>query len=368
MWRAGHVGRRLRQHLTRRTPALSSIARALSTGPAAELQPPPEPERHRGDKRARQLTTSITSSPDAESLLSLFARRGDDFNDRHISAFWTTLGRLARAGQTRLRLHADADAVDALREPCHATAALLSTQLVEPRVVSSVLHSLAAARLTGHGPWEHVWRDGASAALASNLREYAPQALSNLAWALAHNRGSAPSDLLDAIAIEITACHDPACPRPLTERCPPPEQWPLSSPPDPPLGLPAHPAARACPQARLSSPHSARSFTPQGLANTAWAFAEVSRPASAGGAAIGAAAGRAAAAASPLLPARLFDAIAAVAASRAADFNEQELSNLARAFATAGHEAPELLDAIARAAQQRSSEFTPQGAVTASSA
>ena len=51
-----------------------------------------------------------------------------------------------------------------------------------------------------------------------------------------------------------------------------------------------------------------------------------------------------------------------------AAFKPQELSNLAWAFATAGHEAPELLDAIARAAQQRSSEFTPQGAVTASSA
>ena len=66
----------------------------------------------------------------------------------------------------------------------------------------------------------------------------------------------------------------------------------------------------------------------------------------------------------------LFDAIAARAgaAPLLGQCSEQSLSNLAWAFATAGHEAPELLDAIARAARQRLSEFTPQGAVTASSA
>ena len=79
------------------------------------------------------------------------------------------------------------------------------------------------------------------------------------------------------------------------------------------------------------------SFNPQDLANTAWAFATAGHHAPA-----------------------LLDAITAAAAPRLRDFNSQGLANMAWAFAKAGHHAPALLDAIATAAAPRLREFNPQ--------
>jgi hypothetical protein len=78
-------------------------------------------------------------------------------------------------------------------------------------------------------------------------------------------------------------------------------------------------------------------FNSQELANTAWAFATAGHAAQA-----------------------LLDAIAAVAVPRLREFNPQGLANTAWAFATAGHAAPALLDAIAAAAVLRLREFKPQ--------
>jgi hypothetical protein len=78
-------------------------------------------------------------------------------------------------------------------------------------------------------------------------------------------------------------------------------------------------------------------FKPQELSNMAWAYAT---------------AGHAPA---------LLDAISAEAAPRVREFNEQDLANTAWAYATAGHAAPVLFDAIAVEAVRRVHEFTPQG-------
>ena len=78
-------------------------------------------------------------------------------------------------------------------------------------------------------------------------------------------------------------------------------------------------------------------FEPQELANTAWAFA------TAGHAAPG-----------------LFDAIGKEAAGRVRELNPQALANTAWAFAKAGHAAPALFDAIGREAAGRVRELNPQ--------
>jgi len=80
-----------------------------------------------------------------------------------------------------------------------------------------------------------------------------------------------------------------------------------------------------------------REFTPQGLANTVWAFATAGHAAP-----------------------ELLDAIAAAAVPQLREFTPQHLANTVWAFATAGHAAPELLDAIAAAAVSQLREFTPQ--------
>jgi len=81
-----------------------------------------------------------------------------------------------------------------------------------------------------------------------------------------------------------------------------------------------------------------REFTPQGLAITGWAFATAGHAAQA-----------------------LFDAIAEESSGRVREFSFQNLANTAWAFATAGHAAPALFDAIAAEAAGRVREFTPQG-------
>jgi len=80
-----------------------------------------------------------------------------------------------------------------------------------------------------------------------------------------------------------------------------------------------------------------RSFNPQGLSNTAWAFATAGQAAPA-----------------------LFDAIAEEGAWRVCDFSPQILANTAWAFTTAGHAAPALFDAIAAESAGRVREFKPQ--------
>jgi ribonuclease HI len=78
-------------------------------------------------------------------------------------------------------------------------------------------------------------------------------------------------------------------------------------------------------------------YNPQDLSNTAWAFAKMNHEA-------------------PLL----FDAIARAAPVCISDFNPQNLSNMAWAFAKMNHEAPLLFDAIARAAPECIADFNPQ--------
>ena len=82
-----------------------------------------------------------------------------------------------------------------------------------------------------------------------------------------------------------------------------------------------------------------RDFKPQGLANTAWAFATAGHAAP-----------------------TLLDAVATEAVRRGLrDFKPQNLANIAWAFATAGRAAPTLLDAIVMEAVRRGlREFKPQ--------
>ena len=67
----------------------------------------------------------------------------------------------------------------------------------------------------------------------------------------------------------------------------------------------------------------AAEFTPQGLANTAVAFATAGHDAP-----------------------TLFDAFGAEALRRVGEFNLQDLAGVTRAFRLAEHEAPELLEAL----------------------
>jgi len=82
---------------------------------------------------------------------------------------------------------------------------------------------------------------------------------------------------------------------------------------------------------------SLNNFGPQELANTAWAFATAGHAAPS-----------------------LFDAIGRESAGRVCEFKSQELSNTAWAFATAGHAAPALFDAIAVQAASHVRDFNPQ--------
>jgi len=116
-------------------------------------------------------------------------------------------------------------------------------------------------------------------------------------------------------------------------------------------------------------------FDPQGLANTAWAFATTGRAAPAPFEAIGEEAARrvcefkaqelanmawAFVTAGRAAPA-LFEAIAQESSRRVREFNPQALTNTVWAFATGGHAAPALFEAIAEESAGRVHEFDPQG-------
>jgi hypothetical protein len=85
-----------------------------------------------------------------------------------------------------------------------------------------------------------------------------------------------------------------------------------------------------------------RDFNPQGLSNTAWAYATAQHAAPA-----------------------LLDAIAAEAARQVRDFKPQELTNTAWAYAKAQHAAPALLDAIAAESRRQVRNFKPQNLANA---
>ena len=80
------------------------------------------------------------------------------------------------------------------------------------------------------------------------------------------------------------------------------------------------------------------SFKPQGLSNLVWAYATLGHSAP-----------------------QLLDAVAQAAMGSMGSFNPQDLSNLVWAYATLGHSAPQLLDAVAQAAMGSMGSFKPQG-------
>jgi RAP domain len=163
------------------------------------------------------------------------------------------------------------------------------------------------------------------------MDQFNPQELSNLIWAFATLKHNGPL-LLDAVAsrvIHTDGILDDFTPQALANTA-----WAFATfHHHHPLLFDA--IARAA-QARIDL------FKAQELSSIAWAFATVKQPKQ-----------------QPTRPA-LLCAIASAAQVRMDDFNPQALSNAAWAFATLGQEAPALFGAIAKSAGLQIQHFSPQ--------
>ena len=260
----------------------------------------------------------------------------------HISTCWSRLGRIATAPERR-QFRRDPTLLAPLRQQT-AGSLLLLRQGWGARAVANTAHSISKLGLHG-SPWGDVWK-GLTTAVEPIIDDFTPQALANTAWAFATAQRATP-EMLQAIAVEAAPRLDGFKPQELASLA-----WAFATscqagkPDDKAAPSQTGPQGRKVhvpmmPQlfdaiAERAAPRCAE-FTPQGLANTAWAFA---------------AAGHAAPA--------LFAAIAAEAEPRLGAFKPQELANLAWAFTKVGARAPGLFASLAERMAARLGEFTPK--------
>ena len=138
----------------------------------------------------RQLTAELGKSRDLPELLSMQRRHGDQFNEFHLSAFWSKFKALARGERGTYR--------DSIAPVCEQTVRMLPE--LHARSVSTIAHALAKAGLVGTGPWESVW-EALPEAVRRLRGSFNPQDLSNTAWAFATAGHEAPA-LFKAISAE----------------------------------------------------------------------------------------------------------------------------------------------------------------------
>lgn len=210
-YQGGSSGHRTPQRRTEGSPTGASVEPSFSSPP--------------GEASAKRLMRSVTTAQDVDALLDVYYAGAPGFNAIHYSGLWVTLRKLARRERRGLL---DARRRDRLRPVCEATTSMIAAGRMPPRVLSNIMHAMAAADLSGAGPYRQVWTACTAAFLKADLSEYSAHSISNITWAFAR-AGGAPGGVFAALALAITS--------------------------------------------RLRDAGGAREFTPQGLGNIAWAFA-----------------------------------------------------------------------------------------------
>ena len=313
-----------------------------------------------GPVPARVVTTLLTRSRDVRSLLSMYLVHGKTFNQVHISAFWTTLGKHARRHprqkafiQEQLRFN-----VTLFYEARQQTLSMLPE--LGGREVVNTAHGIASAGVGSEGEWLELW-ESLAASCAENLHTFNSQGLSNMVWAFATASYSAPP-LFAAASVKILEQVDTFSPQGLANTA-----WAYATVGDeapelfeglsrlvPRRGVEDFKAQELCnllwayatsgteaPEifdvAASSIASSLDTFSPQGIANFLWSYATLGHD-------------------SP----DLFTSTAEHAIGRLYQFNQQELSLTAWSYATLNESAPELFDALAKEASARVHELNPQ--------
>ena len=263
-----------------------------------------------GCMSAQLLTATLKKASSVATLLRLVGEHGDAFNHIHCCAVWSYLGKQAAE----------------CREPRHQPGLGRLLRLTEARVstctarsLATVAHGVAKSRVAGA---REVLATVAAAAVP-RLREFDPQALTNMAWAYATVGHAAPA-LLDAIAAAAVTRMSDFYPQTLSNIV-----WAYAKV--------RHSAPALLDAIAVAAAPRLREFNAQDLTNTAWAYAKAGHSAPA-----------------------LLDAIAVAAVPRLCDFKPQEIANTAWAYATLAHEAPALLDAIAEDGRKRMGDFNAQ--------
>lgn len=306
--------------------------------------PPSSARVHRSEKSApgskggREITLRLARACSAEEIIGVFERDSASFNDINVCTMWNQLGKARMSRRERAELFRQ-----------HELSLLLLQSRTEriidrltPRNLAGVPHGMA--RL-GFPPARATMATIGEVA-ATRTHELSSQELANLCLAFATAGVAAPA-LFRAIAREALPRLHQYNAQELANTA-----WAFAKAAAAAGDAPVPQPAQASPSAEGAGSECARllqaiaaeaeprlpEFIPQGLANTAWAFA------TAGVRAEG-----------------FFDSLGAEAAPRLHAFKPQEVANLAWAYATAGVPAERLFDAIAHDAFARVGAFTPQG-------
>ena len=308
----------------------------------------------------RMLTSLLTKSYNVQTLLSLFDIHGSYFNQVHMSAFWTTLGKHSKRnprqlGYLQMQLVRNATLFERVRTQ--------TTRMIPDlghREIGNVAHGMASAGIGSAGEWSQLWTTLATSCterlpymseqglvnvvwafatsthaapplyaeahrlLLEKIENLTPQGLANAAWAFATARHDAPSYFVGLEEIIRERGVDAFKPQELCNVI-----WAYAT-----CGIASEEIfdlAAEYMRENLSD------FSPQGIANALWSFATLGH-------------------ASPAL----FEAVARASIGRLRSFNQQELSLTAWAYATMAVPAPELFDALAVQATRRVNELNPQ--------
>ena len=264
----------------------------------------------RSRRRADVLTSLVIEQESIADLLHFHRLYRPAFNGINVSSCWHRLGFLASKGDwqrhERLWLGNNEDALTPLREHTFSMIPLL-----EPRPLVITAHGMAVSGFHD-GVWKPVFDGIASAAVPRLQRgEIKSNALASLAWAFARAQHRAPA-LFAAIADRLCSARKPEA---ATQRL--------------------------------------QSLSVQELVNVAWAFAKAKRGMQGKN-------GRTSIPSEDWNYKPLFDAIEVQMLPRLSEFTPQGLANTAYAYALMGHSAHDLFDELVRAAELHLERFSPQ--------
>ena len=143
------------------------------------------------------LTALLTGAPTVETLLRLHERHVTAFNEVHISAFWSTLGKLTRQNRRQASwLHDNSEALRPAREHTSNMMPALG-----PRELAQTAHGAASAHVGSAPPWASWWGRLAASTLPV-MDQLTHHELNISAYAFARSRASVPA-FFDGVSWQV---------------------------------------------------------------------------------------------------------------------------------------------------------------------
>ena len=282
--------------------------------------------------KGQQLTSVIGRAVDAQAILAIQRDHGHHFNDIHLSACWSRLGKLARenrrervgqqpsTSQESRQSHQPYTSLVELLVPLRKqTIHMLRDRRMRPRTLSNIAHGVVRSGVQSDALWHAIGT--ASCTLVGRMT---PQELTNLAWSFASSGHASPM-LFDELATVAGRHIDDFTPQGLSILA-----WSYATA--------GHRAPMLFDVLAEATSRRAATFDVQSIFNITWAFATANHSAP-----------------------TLFHALLprAVLLATASSFPPLETAMTAWAYTTAGHSAPALFSALSQVTLVLTVALTP---------